>query len=354
MCGLGALLIVLAFASHIGARTRVAAVRALPAYWLDVFFGLSIFGYTVWFIPIFKNFGVVAAIMAGGQGAVFEARSLLATLPGITTLTQADIAFVCLLAIRVSDHHKLCTRTKWQLGLIFALAAFRTIVMSERLALIEIVLPSVPIFVGSRYGKLLAGRKVLWMFFPYFGILLLLLFFGVTEFLRSWVNFYEWTGQGFWSFIVNRLATYYVYAINSGLGAVAMYSYHYNFPVYSFDWLLRFPGVGSWISDGLRPFLPTQRVLDVYADPQFNNISGLAGLVWDFSWGGAAIVSIISGIVFGRAWKSLVTRAGYLRYFYGIFFTGLFDLLREPYLGQGRAFVPIALISLAILVRKSI
>ena len=352
LCGLIALLLIFAVSAFIGGKTKISAVHHLSASWLDIFFWLCIGAYLIWFIPVLEHLYIVAGVLSGSQGAVYASRDLLRTMPGITTFTQAGIAFACLMAVLVSDGYKLSKQKKWQYAILLALAAFRTIMMSERLALIELALPSIPIFVNSTYAKGLRRHPMSWRLMPFIGVILLVGFFAITEMLRSWDNYYSSTGRAFWTFILNRFATYYVYAINSGLGAVDQFSHKYNFPVYSFDWLLRFPVVGSALKLYMHPFTPTKSLLAAYADPQFNNISGLVSLIWDYNWIGAAGVLAISGVVFGRSWHGLETGRGYLRYYYGIFYVGLLDLIREPYLGLGRSFVPMALLALAIAIGK--
>ena len=350
---LSALLVAYAIGAFFSYKLRVPAiaVRSISERWFHFFFILTFAAYIIWFIPIFRNFGVVLAIAAGTPDSVYLARNMLATMPGITTFTQADIAFVCLLSMRMIDGFSIPKIIKREAILIFLLAAFRTLVMSERLALIEVAVPMIPAVLVHMRGKLIRYFKVLNLA-PFLGIFMLIVFFGVTEYFRSWVNFYSMRDTSFTDFIINRIATYYIYAINTGLGAVDRFYSHYNFPCYSFYWLLRMPVVGESIDKFFHVYNPTKQVLSAYADPQFNNVSGLVALVWDFGWVGSLFVCSISGIVTGLAWKSLACGRGALRYFYPILYVGLLDLLREPYLGQGRSFVPIVLLLIMVLVNS--
>lgn len=346
---LSALLLLYMVGARFSYKLRLAVIKVphVSERWLHFFFLLTIFAYSIWFVPIILNFGIIAAILSGAPGAVYMARDLLATMPGITTFTQAGIAFMCVYAIQAIDGLSTSKWIKREAALIILLAAFRTLVMSERLALIEVLVPIIPVFLINARVKSKLVRQLL-IFSPYIGVFGLLLFFGATEYFRSWVNYYDMRSSNYSNFIVNRVATYYIYAINSGLGAIDKFSPDYNFPVYSFYWILHMPIIGDIVTKDWHAYIPTQAVLDRYADPQFNNISGIVAIVWDFGWIGAMFVFMLSGILTGLAWKGQLAGRGALRYFYPILYIALLDLLREPYLGLGRAFVPIMLLIIMI------
>jgi len=51
---------------------------------------------------------------------------------------------------------------------------------------------------------------------PALGYSALLVVFGISEYFRSWVNFYADRDMSFWGFVSNRLLGYYVTALNNG------------------------------------------------------------------------------------------------------------------------------------------
>ena len=311
--------------------------------WYDVFFILTIFGYAIWFLPLFGNVSLLFDIVRGQIGAVYDAEELLATTPGVTTFTQAGIALTALLGCDLMEGRNPYRRAKVYAFIVCTLGLLRAIVHSERLALIEVIIPLAPYWVTRVKATRL--RKILLAGGPYFGIVILLMFFGSTEYFRSWINYYSASRSSFVEFIVNRVAIYYVYAINTGLGMLHELKAGWTFPVYSFAWLARAPFVsqlvGVDVNHAVRVFLGS------YGVPQFNNVSGLTGYVWDYGWVGAGTLLLLNGIAAGCGWRSFQTGRGCLRYVYPVFYIGLLDLIREPYLGQGRSFIPIVLLIIA-------
>lgn len=66
------------------------------------------------------------------------------------------------------------------------------------------------------------------------------LFFAINEYFRSWTNFYIDCWDAYWSFALNRLAAYYLTAVNNGAGAFENYDTVYM-PLDTADWFWRFP-----------------------------------------------------------------------------------------------------------------
>lgn len=335
------LLLAYAFGSWSGPQifNRPLRMALISSGWYSFLFWLTIIAYFIWFLPLFRHFSLFLHILEGNAGAIYRARQLLETTPGITTFTQSGIAFTSILGVSLVEGRQPPRKVWIYAWIVCGLAAFRVLAMSERLALIEILLPFVPYFIVCMRRR--RWRKSVTLIAPYFGIIALLLFFGATEYFRSWTNHYAAIRSSYSDFIVNRVAIYYVYAINSALGMVDELHSQWTFPIYSFSWLLNVPGLGylgSGATDPASAFLVTFGVL------QFNNISGVVAYVWDFGWLGAALLLLLNGLVAGVAWHGFRRKEGCLRYLYPTLYVGLLDLLREPYLGQGRSFVPLMLL----------
>lgn len=150
-----------------------------------------------------------------------------------------------------------------------------------------------------------------------------------------------------------RLASYYYTSLNNGAGLLATAEW----PTFSFEhtlfWLHRAPlSLGSafstWLdvnSNGHETFLAR------FADPEFNNPSGLYAIVSDLGLplGAAyfAVVACLAGLAFSAYAQGRLIGA----LAYPIFFLTLLEVFRYPYLGQPRAFswvLGVAVVSIVV------
>jgi hypothetical protein len=69
---------------------------------------------------------------------------------------------------------------------------------------------------------------------------LVVLFFAMGEYFRSWVNFYADRWDSYWGFALSRLAAYYMTALNNGAGMFENYDTLYM-PLNTADWFWKFP-----------------------------------------------------------------------------------------------------------------
>lgn len=306
---------------------------------LVVLFLITIAAYVVWFSSLIAHPAAIAGVFLLHKGAIYTSRGLLGTTPGITTFTQAGIVFSSIVGVRLMAGGHLSHRMWTLFYVLLAITLFRVVVMSERLAIIEFMVPMLP-FIVARIYKRKSLRWAIWLG-PFFAVSTLIVFFGVTEYFRSWINHYSDVDSSYFEFVINRIGVYYTYAINTGFGVLNAHQDGSWFPVYSFSWLLNIPGVANIVH-----ISQTQRLaafLSLYGDAQFNNVSGVVTWVIDFGWIGATLVAVANGTLIGMAWRGYVRGEGLLRYLYPVLAVGMFDMIREPYLGQGRSFLPIVL-----------
>jgi hypothetical protein len=191
--------------------------------WFYVATGLSLAGYVVWTVVGVAhgfNFSLMAQMIWSSDEGVADMlkNDVLKTVPGITTLSQLGPVAALLgswLALRRVP------RVLPLLVLVFLFTFARAFFRSERLALIELVVPSFVLvlrvlWVGQRvspwWSSVLRGLPVL-------GVLALFLLFGSFEFFRSWQYYRERT-ESYAQFAMNRFAGYYTTAHNNGAMAV--------------------------------------------------------------------------------------------------------------------------------------
>lgn len=352
---------VLAFSlgALVGARTRSTSVTAYrigdaaaspavcrllrTASWM--LFGISVSAYVLWFMPVFRDPSFFFEILAG-RAIPAQVRATIGTIPGITTLVQAGVAYVALFSIRwvyvPAARPSLIEKTAF-VGLLI-LALMRNFIWSERIAVIEIAVPIIIIFLRQpRFPRLTALA-------PVFGFIGLFLFFSIFEYFRTWLIYYQFVYDSFFEFIVARLSGYYITAIDNGAGMVRELRGIFA-PIYTAEWFWRFPlEIGqTWLSRSLGFDLARWDAwLYWYASPEFNNTSGLYMPLCDYGQVGGIIFwglfGALSGLLF-RGFKN-GTFAGVL--LYSTWFEGILEMPRVFYLGQARYF-PVLIIELVLI-----
>ncbi|MBA3961439.1 MAG: hypothetical protein H0X40_06010 [Chthoniobacterales bacterium] len=300
---------------------------------------LAIAGYLIWLVLLLRDVGAstLMATFHADSGANYAIREAGSTIPGVTTMTQFGIAAVILggLLIRTGQNRRPVLVILFVLILLSVLRAF---IWSERLAVIELIIPlglmtlKPELRPGSRF-------RLTYTLAPFLGAAALYLYFTGFEFFRSWSATYAAGEVSLWSFAWTRLAGYYITALNNGM---LMYSElgRLPLPYYTLEWLWKLPGVSY-----LLPYdqvtgvsLGAQGdILRVMANPEFTNPSGIFPYFLDFG-PAAYLFWVFCGAAAGFAYRAFREErlAGLL--FYPFLFVGLIELGRVPYLTSGRAF----------------
>jgi len=119
--------------------------RMVP--WFYGAIGLSIIGYAIWFgggLLRARSFAPLASIWNVGDQSETDVRGeLFPTIPGVTTLTQFGMAAVILGLLLPSAAGAAKTRRRVLIAALIGLAVIRMLLVSERLAVIELVIPAV-------------------------------------------------------------------------------------------------------------------------------------------------------------------------------------------------------------------
>jgi len=185
---------------------------------------------------------------------------------------------------------------------------------------------------------------------------LLVLFFGASEYFRSWASNTYQGKMDFWEFALGRFASYYYTSLNNGAGLLA----NMPWPTWTFEftleWLHRAPfGLGKPFSAAVGYTVPRlDYYLATYQDEEFNSPSGIYGPLSDMGlFGGLAYmlaIGLVSGLCF-RAYRE-ARLVGVL--FYPIFFITFMEIYRYPYLGVPRAFTWTLGIGVALLLASTV
>lgn len=325
-------------------------------------FGFTAFGYVAWFAN--------ATIQAGGPGAMLSALlkivlepsygasdyvkfELFRTVPGVTTFTQFGILYATvealLWAYGVSRRRVALAR----IALIASLTLPRALLLSERLALVELVIPPIVVLssVALRSRRTLPRNIV--RLAPLFLAAGVFVLFAIAEFFRSW-NFYRAIYPGsYLEFAAQRFVGYYATAVNN-----AAVTWHYQ-PLqplrHTLGSLLEFPLLGEAASrtysavfgDG---YLEGEQLLGTYANYEFNNVALVGLLLNDYSAFLAPVAAFFIGLISMSLYKGFVAGRLVGSLLYPSWFVGLLEVSRLYYWADQRYFPVLGFLAISLLV----
>jgi hypothetical protein len=257
---------------------------------------------------------------------------------GVTTLTQVGVAYA------VVGSFLLCTagdrRALRRLAVVVVLALVRTFFLSERLAVLEVAIPTVTVgalWVAARPGVL--GRRLVQLA-PVLLVPSVVALFSMFEYSRSWVFYSQRSRGSFVDFAVERLAGYYATAYNNGQLAMTYDDGARRLPYGSVEAFWSAPGIsqlrlyerltGSEQSDTYGA------ILTRYGNPEFNSPGGLAIPFVDYGVVGGLVFLLVAGLAMGITYRCCCEGRSWAYLLYPVAVIGLFELPRYLYWGQGR------------------
>lgn len=275
---------------------------------------------------------------------------------GLTTFTQVGIAHVVVAGLLL---HRRATAAadrlvRRRLIVVLVLGALRAFLLSERLAVLELLVPLLAI-AGLRLSvhRRGAARRLVRLA-PVVLLPVLLAVFGAFEYARSWQFYKAHGGSSFTDFVVIRFAGYYATAYNNAAIADAHATFPGRLPYWVVEWFWTAPVVsqlhlyerfsGGSATDGFA--IAVQQ----YGNPEFNNPGGLGVPFVDLGVLGGLLFLLALGVLAGRCWASALAGHPFGMLLYPVLLTGLFELPRYLYLCQGRV-LP-ALVVLALIARR--
>jgi hypothetical protein len=328
------------YAGEAGLLTRQSETEPwyVPQWLLWLFAGLTIVGYGVWFSSLIDNPILLLDILGGVKGASAAAREELETISGVTTMTQFGVTYVVLY---FAKHYVLRQEARLRrieqalLVSIFALATMRAFVRSERLALLELAIPALVIWLSFTPVK---ERKIrlLRQLGPLAGIVILVPFFGLFEFFRSWSSYYADREDNFLVFALSRLSAYYFTALNNGAGFLVEFPWPSFSGEFVLRWAYKFPILGPELLSAATPAFRYASFLDAHASPEFNNPSGIFIYFADLGTVPTIALTAAFGLAVGALYRryELRTPAGVL--LLPLVVISIYEILRIPYLIESR------------------
>ncbi len=323
-------------------RMGLAAVPGqpvdVPPLLMGLLLALTLLAYAIWFGPLLAQPGLIVERFSGERTTL---RDAISTLPGITTLTQCGIAYAILYAVKAGAGMRRPRRwERWGLVLVIVLAAARSVLWAERLALIEVVVPLVVTTLAfHRFRR--KGTATMLSLLPLLGSIAVYLVFTATEYFRSW-PYYQDQYSSIWLFSLDRLTAYYAIATNSGIGLLRESRGWPHFSgQYVFEWLYQLPGIGESLIDLVGDYRRDYEHFLLYIGrAEFNNPTGIFVIVYDIGYIGSALYFLLVGMFVGGCWSGFRRHqlAGLLAY--PMCFMFMLELLRFNYFASTR-FIPV-------------
>lgn len=340
-----------------GGGAGAAMPRSWPSLTLLFHAGLVItaMAYAIWFALILKQTGpgILISVLKGDEGAIYELIRLRkdAAITGVTSLTQTGIG-VGLAGVFLGCQTG-WRGVAWQLAFLFFLTFMRAIFLAERLALLELALPGMLLWLCLR-GRMIRRRWIVQLA-PVAGVAALYFLFTFSEYFRSW-GYYSSQGETslLW-FTLARLSGYYVTSLNNGallwqeLGPL-------YFPYATLEWLWRFPVIGGPLRDlcggSDAPAAAASVIVAEEGNPEFNNPTGIFVTFTDLGVPGAMVFWVFFGATVMLLYRAC--RRGSIAglFAYPFVFMGLTDQIRIFYLTGGRTFAAWLFLIAAIIVAR--
>jgi hypothetical protein len=322
----------------------------------DVAVVLTAVGYLSWTGTALRN-GVgpslVLEVLRSGDLYGAGLRERIGTVAGLTTLTQIGIAVVIigelLRAAGVHDHRSRFRRRA--VIAVIAVSLVRSFLLSERLALLEVLIPLVAIR-ASAMAVHRPGTRSRLLLAPLLAVPLFALLFGLFEYQRSWSFYSERTDQTYPAFVLTRITGYYTTAYNNGQLPDRYLDNPNPFPYLTASFLRDFPLTADWAEAQVPDAAGARRgeTLDLYANPEFNSPSSFGPAIFDFGFGGALVYFALTGIGIGLLYTGFAQGRTVGLLLYPVVVIGLADLPRQIYWTLGRTTPVVVFLALTAIV----
>ncbi len=339
--------IAFALGNYLGSMSKVSLAYDYTSSNLKVAYvvicTVSLAGYLIWIVSAIANGlspDMLISFIVGEKDIADNIKQTFVRIPGVTSLTQCGITVACMYPFLKSVSFV----EQWMFRLLFALCITRGILYSERLAIVEFVLPLMLAFIARWYTDSPELRKKQLAFLgPLLAAVSFVLLFGFSEYFRSW-QYYQEDYDSFLQFIISRLSSYYVTALNNG----ALLSQQIGvlpFPYFSITSLWHFPWLPESFSYenffGRSPEGEYFDSLKAYSTDELNNPSGIFLPYLDFGLVGFVIYWIFMAFIARVLFRAYCKSSLVGQLFYPMLLTAIVESPRISYLSNTRVFAAV-------------
>jgi oligosaccharide repeat unit polymerase len=297
----------------------------------------------------------VLQLVASGNLNTDALKDSFAPIAGLTSFTQLGLASVTVSSLLlVSGRSK---RAVVQLLVVVLVSVPRGFLLSERLAVIELLVPVAVVFALAGVTRGRPAVRRMWRLAPVILIPLVLVLFAAFEFVRSWSFYATRTSQSFADWALQRFLGYYATSYNNGALSMLYEPEPGRLPNDSLGSFWSAPGIAqAHLYERLSsPGSATRfdEVLVQHGNPEFNNPCGICQPFTDFGTIGGLVWLLVAGLVLGALYVGFVAARPIQLLVYPMLVTGLFELPRYLYWTSGRI-VPatLALVVIGYLMRR--
>lgn len=322
-----------------------------------ILLGVTMFGYAAMFAAGFAR-GASATqllkVLVTLNNSDGQIKELFAPIAGITTFTQMGIAYAViagLLMVRQPGSELLVG-----MFLVLGGAAFRGYFLTERLALLEVILPFMAVVLMAWSADKRKRIRMTIGLGPALLVPVLILVFGLFEYSRSWQFYRLRTGGGFFEFATERLAGYYVTAFNNGQIALLFERAAGRLPLDTLEFFWTAPGIQQANLYDRLSTVPASRFWDLLGQKGTEELNSPCGLCAPFiDWGtiGGLVWWAAAGLLLGWLYREFCNSRHLALLVYPPLVTGLYEMPRYVYWVKGRLFPTlVALIIIAVWLRR--
>ncbi|MDT5010323.1 MAG: hypothetical protein QOH57_1940 [Mycobacterium sp.] len=319
----------------------------------------TVIGY-VGFAVLIVRAGINPFSFVSGYGEGIQVRDIVGTIPGVTTLTQFGIAAVVISTLLLTREFSRAELAR--LLTVMGLAVVRAYVLSERLAILELVGP-VTVILAARLA--VGARRGLVQLVPIVAAFFVVVTFAVFEYFRSWTYYRTHGGTSYTQFVITRFAGYYSTALNNGHLQLQHGQWPGRLPYDTIEAFWVAPGIEKFaLYEKLSGHVPPHTrgaadplydtMLSHFGNPEFNNGSGYVSPFLDYGTFGGVLTFLLIGLVAGVLYRGFRQGSPFGLLMYPVVFTGLLEIPRYFYWSQGRAtYAWIGLAVVAVVVSRS-
>ncbi len=348
------------FAISLGSQPQERDIVAYCRWVVWLLFSLTLFAYVVGLAYSILQSGGVGPVADGLYSVLFDPSQsnadymrseVFPTIPGVTTLVHCSILYAtveALLWVRKATPRRYSLA---RYGTVFSFVLAHSILLSERLALIQVTVPVVVILGSHLYGKARYRNPV--RLAPVFFVAGVFGLFAAGEYFRSWDFYRPIYGGSYMQFAVDRFLGYYATALNN---AAVIYQYDFVQPFsHTFVSLFRFPVLGGLVNFVYEPLFgsadyeQTFRLLSAHANPEFNNVAPLGLWLNEFSVFLAPIAAFVIGLVASSLYNGFLKGRLIGVLLYPSWFIGLLEISRVYYWANQRYFPVLAFLLFSLI-----